>query len=149
MIRKATGADFDSVMEMGAKFYAQTTYAEFAGYDISAAAILFDMMLCDGVLLVAEEAFTGILVGVIGLIVTPFHFNHSHKSAHEVLFWVDPDRRGSMHGYSLLAAVDGACREAGAGLVQMLKLSTSPAIVDEMYERLGYVHSESAYTKVL
>ena len=149
MIRNATGADFDAMLDMGEQFYATTTYAEFAPYARDSAALLFDMMLREGVMLVAEDLEAGDLVGMVGLIVTPFHFNYGRLSAHEVMWWVDPGARGRVHGYSLLKAIEPACAAKGAELIQMLHLSSSPEVVGEMYKKLGYKHSESAYTKVI
>lgn len=145
-VRNATPADTPVLLAMGAKFYATTSYAGFAEYDEATVADLIDMMR-DGVLLIAEDESGP--VGVVGLVVFPFLFNRSIKTAHEVIWWVDPDAQGAGAGKALLAAIEPACRAQGAVAIQMVHLSNSPPQAAALYERMGFAHTESSYTKVV
>lgn len=147
IIRPANTADTSAIVAMGSRFFAQTEYARFAQYSDASAAALTQMMRDDGVLLVAEH--DGVLVGMVGLVIAPFLFNHALRSAHEVMWWVDPDAQGSGAGKALLAAVEPACRDAGAVAIQMIHLANSPPQAQALYERMGYQHSESSYTRIL
>ena len=147
IIRDATPADMDVAIAMGEQFYATTEYAKFAAYDPATAAVIMDLLIREGVMLVAEV--DGVVEGMVGLIVTGFMFNSSVKSAHEVMWWVNPEARSRGIGLPLLHAIEPACRERGAGLIQMMRLSTSPRLVDRMYERAGYQFSEASFTKTV
>lgn len=147
IVRRATQDDAPAIIAMGAKFFADTSYAAFADYSDASASVLVAMMLDGGVLLVAEN--DGVLIGMAGLVVTPFLFNHALKAAHEVMWWVDPAARRTGAGAALLHAIEPACRAAGAAVIQMIHLADSPPQAAALYERAGYVHSESSYTKVL
>lgn len=147
LIRKATLADVPAIVRMGAKFYETTMYRHFAEFCPDAVASLAALMYETGVELVAEV--DGELVGMVGLLVSPFPFNAARKIACEVMWWVDPDAQGQGAGKALLAAIEPACREAGCDAIQMVHLSTSPPQAAALYERAGFRHSESSYTKVM
>lgn len=146
MIRAATPADIPAIVEMGRKFYAATAYQAVAPFDADSVAGLAGMMIDTGVLLVADE---GDLVGMVGLYVGPFMFNAGLKTAHEVMWWVDPEAQGRGVGKQLLAAIEPACRARGAVSAQMVVLESSPPQAAALYERMGYRHSETSYTKVI
>ncbi|WP_408953051.1 N-acetyltransferase family protein [Lysobacter sp. Hz 25] len=145
-VRHATPADTPALLAMGAKFYATTSYNDFAQYDERTVDGLIDLMR-DGVLLVAE--IDGVAVGVVGLMVAPFIFNDAHRIACEVIWWVDPGAQGAGAGKALLFAIEPVCRARGLSAIQMVHLSNSPPQAAALYERMGYWHTESSYTKVL
>lgn len=147
MIRAANESDIPAILDMGARFYAATSYAGFSDYCHDSVAVIVRMMLADGVLLLAEHE--GEAVGMVGLCVAPFHFNHAHRTAHEVMWWVDPEARSTGAGVALLQAVEPACREKGVTAIQMMTLADSPRHAGQLYERQGYRLTENAFTKVL
>jgi GNAT superfamily N-acetyltransferase len=147
MIRKATPDDVPAIVEMSRKFYVTTSYCGFTPMCDETVARLAQTLIDTGVMLVAE--IEGRAVGMVGLFVAPFMFNHAIKGAYEVVWWVDPDAQGNGAGKALLAAIEPACREAGCAVIQMVHLATSPPQAAALYERMGYGHSESSYTKVL
>lgn len=147
IVRAATDNDMPAILAMSARFYATTSYAGFADFDPAAAETLARMMTEQGVMLMAEA--DGRAVGMVGLIVAPFMFNGAHRTAHEVVWWVDDDQRGSGAGVALLRAIEPACVARGCIAIQMIHLANSPPQAAMLYERLGYVHSESSYTKVM
>ena len=146
MIRQATKSDTDRIVELCKQFYHTTEYIKFAPYNEESIRTLTDALIENGVVLVA--VLEGRVVGVVGLVLTPFPFNQDIIGAYEIVFYVDPDAQGQRIGQELLAAVDPACREAGATLVQMVYLHTSPSLVAGLYQKLGYHYTETCYTKV-
>ena len=144
IVRRATAEDLSAIVWMGRQFYDTTHYAAFAPYCDESAAELVQLM---SVVLVAEV--NGELVGMVGLIVSPFPFNKDMTSAHEVMWWVHPEAQGMGVGRALIEAVEPACREAGASVVQMTHLANSPVAAGKLYEKMGYTLCESSYSKIL
>lgn len=146
MIRKATHNDIPAIVEMSRKFYATTSYAGWADFCPDTVADLSRMLIDTGVMLLcgAERP-----VGMVGLVVAPFMFNGAHKAAYEVVWWVDPEAQNQGAGKALLAAIEPACREMGCAAIQMVTLHDSPPQAALIYERAGFRHSETSYTKVI
>ncbi len=147
MIRKATHSDLPAIVSMAAKFYQTTSYAKWADFCPDSVEALAVLMIESGVMNVAE--IDGQVRGMVGLVVAPFMFNARKKAAYEVVWWVDEEARGTIAGKALLASVEESCREAGCDTVQMVHLHNSPPQAAALYERMGYAHTESSYTKVL
>ncbi len=145
-IRPATAADLPGVVMMGERFYETTAYAAFADYERASAYALGELLLASGVLLIAEHE--GVPVGMIGLVIAPFAFNHSITSAHEVMWWVADTARSAGIGAALLDAATQACAAKGCRATQMIHLSNSPPQAAMLYQRLGYTHTESSYIRV-
>ena len=145
-VRNATLADLPAIVSMSAKFYATTDYTAFSDFCPGTVTGLATTLIEHGVMLVAEA---GEVVGMAGLFVAPFMFNHARKGAYEVVWWVEPEAQGAGAGKALLAAIEPACKAKGCHAIQMVHLATSPAQAGALYERMGYRHTESSYTKVL
>lgn len=145
MIRAATHADIPAIVSMSRKFYATTDYAMHAPMDDETVADLAAMLVDTGVMLVAE--FDGAIVGMVGLVVAPFMFNRGVRTAHEIVWWVEPDAQGFGVGKALLAAVEPACRAQGVVSIQMVHLANSPPQAAALYERMGFRLTETSYTK--
>lgn len=146
VIRLATTSDADAIVDMGAKFFAETSYAGHADYCPESARFLVDMMM-SGVLVVADR--DGALVGMFGMVVTPFLFNSAVSAAHEVMWWVDPAAVGVGVGGQLLSAGEVVARERGAKLMQMMHLPNSPPAAVALLERRGFALTEVNYSKAL
>lgn len=147
MIRQATHDDIDAIVEMARKFYATTSYAEWAEFCPDSAGALAATMIDSGTMLLADDGDK--LLGMVGVFVVPFMFNREKVSAHEVIWWVEPEARSTGAGVKLLDAVEPMCKEIGVGAIQMMHLSNSPPQAGALYESRGYKHSETSYTKVI
>lgn len=147
MIRPATLDDVPGIVDMSRKFYATTSYAEWAEFNPDTVADLATNLTENHVMLVADLG--GRLAGMVGLFVAPFMFNADKTGAYEVVWWVDPVAQGEGVGKALLAAIEPACRAKGADSIQMVHLKSSPPQAAAIYERMGYGHTESSYTKVM
>lgn len=146
-IRQATLSDVPQIVEMSRKFYETTTYPGFAPMDDETVARLAGTLAGAHVLLVAEAGVLAkSLCGMIGLFIAPWMFNVQMITAHEVVWWVDPERLGAGLGRTLIEEAIAACKQRGAVAVQMVHLSTSPPQAAALYQKLGFVHSESSYT---
>lgn len=146
-VRHATLEDVPGIVEMSAKFYATTTYAQWAEFNPETVHDLASNLTENHVMLVAEDG--GQLVGMVGLFAAPFMFNADTMAAYEVVWWVDPGAQGQGAGKALLAAIEPACLAKSCQAIQMVHLSTSPPQAAAIYERMGYGHTESSYTKLL
>lgn len=147
MIRKATLADVPVIVSMSAKFYETTSYAAWADFNPDTVENLAANLTENHVMLLAEHE--GEVVGMVGLFVAPFMFNNDRTGAYEVVWWVDPAAQGNGAGKALLAAIEPACKEKGADAIQMVHLASSPPQAAMIYERMGYAHTESSYTRTL
>lgn len=146
-VRKATLADVPAIVRMSACFYETTSYAGWADFNAETVEDLAISLTKYHVMLVAEH--DGKAVGMVGLFVAPFMFNATKRAAYEVVWWVDPEARDTGAGKALLKAIEPACRDAGCHAIQMVHLNNSPPAAALLYERAGYGHSESSYTKVI
>lgn len=146
-VRPATLADVPAIVVMSEKFYATTSYCQWAGFNADTVESLASNLVENHLMLVAEDA--GRVVGMVGLFVAPFMFNSEVAAAYEVVWWVDPDAQGNGAGKALLAAIEPACRTRDCKAIQMVHLASSPPQAAAIYERMGYAHTESSYTKVV
>lgn len=146
-IRKATLADVPEIVRMSALFYPTTHYADWCAMDESTVSDLATALIEDHVFLVAES--DGALVGMVGIFLCPFLFNRNVSFGCEVVWWVDPAKRGGHIATSLLNAIEQPLRDAGAARVQMVHMPNSPPQAAALYERMGYARSEISYTKDL
>lgn len=147
MIRAATHADVPAIVQMSELFYATTSYARWAEFNPETVAALASTLAESHVMLVAEV--DGQVCGMVGLFVAPFMFNADKVGAYEVVWWVDPDSQGAGVGKALLAAIEPACKAKGAHSIQMVHLASSPPQAAAIYERSGYAHTESSYTRIV
>lgn len=146
MIRNATHDDIPAIVDMSRKFYATTSYADWAGFCPETVENLARMLIDTGVMLVYGSERPA---GMVGLVLAPFMFNASQTAAYEVVWWVEPEAQNQGAGKALLAAIEPACKAKGCAAIQMVHLHNSPPQAAAIYERMGYGHTESSYTKVI
>jgi GNAT superfamily N-acetyltransferase len=147
VIREATLDDLDEIVRMGGRFYESTSYSKWSPFCPASARDLGEMLVETGVVLIAERG--GQPVGMAGLVVSPFMFNRDVLGAYEVFWWMEPEARGGIVAWSLLKAIEPACRRRGCAMVQMTTLHDSPPQAVEMYRRAGYSHTETSFTKII
>lgn len=147
MIRPATTADVPAIVELSRAFYPATHYVDWCAMDDETVASLAAGLCESGVMLVAEVE--GRIVGMVGLFIGPHLFNRNAIGAYEVVWYVDPAARGSRVAWRLLEAIEPECKAKGATRIQMVHMANSPPQAAALYERMGYVHSETSYVKDL
>lgn len=146
-VRKATLADVPAVVAMSERFYATTSYSSWADFNPETVAELARNLTENHVMLIAEHE--GAAVGMVGLFVAPFMFNSDRKGAYEVVWWVEESARNTGAGTALMRGIEPACTGVDCNAIQMVHLANSPPQAAAIYERMGYGHTESSYTKVL
>lgn len=108
----------------------------------------------DACLLVAENR-DGVVVGGLGLLAMPHPFT-AQPFADELVWWVEPEYRGSLVGPKLYQAGEAWARERGLALLKMVapmvRNEEGKLVVSEVgrwYERQGYQPCEVSYVKEL
>jgi GNAT superfamily N-acetyltransferase len=143
--RPATRADVDGIVAMGERFRAQSAYASIVVWNPEQIRALTERLI-DGapesVVLVAECC--GDLVGMLAALVYDHHISGA-RVAGEVVWWVDPDQRGTL-GIRLLKDAERWARSRGAETFEMI---APTARVEEIYFYLGYQPVERTFIRRL
>ena len=142
-IRPAVALDADDLERMARDFVASSPYGALLKLDSSRVRDLIDAMLEseDAMIFVAQGA-GGDVVGMIALQVLE-HPMSGDQMATELVWWVDPARRGTA-GVRLLRIAEMWAKSRGATLLQMV---APDARVGEFYAAVGYQAAETAYMK--
>lgn len=144
-VRPAAPSDLPAILEMSAKFYPLTSYSERIPFDPESTAVLAEALVQQHVLLVAEDC--GRTVGMVGALLFPFAFNGKFRHAQEVVYWVEPEARGSSAAQKLIKGLRDACDWRGVHLVSMVNLHNSPPAAAAMYEHAGYTLAEQTWAR--
>src|SRR3990167_8868391 len=135
-IRRAVPLDRDRLIDLGRHFRAQTPYRESVVDDREHMQRFADTMFSlqeDGLVLVAEDA-AGVLQGMwVGTVFV--HPIAGVRMATELLWWMEPEVRGTGTARRLLAMAETWARERGAIRMQ---LGSWHDRLDRFYVRLGY-----------
>lgn len=145
MIRKAKESDLRRIVEMSEKFYPYTPYIQLAPFNPTAAGALANVLIEQGIMLVAEDE--GEVVGMVGLILVPFLFEPERLGAYEVIWWVEPEYQTKGVGKALLDAIDPAAKQRGVDFIHMVCMADSPIQAAALYIKSGYDHTEMSFTK--
>jgi hypothetical protein len=143
VIRPATISDIPKMLEMGRKFFEASGYSDIADLEVNSLRATFEALITnsEAVVLVGDGAMAAALI-------YPFYFNASHKTAQEMFWWVNPERRGI--GTELLDALIASVKAKGAQSLSMIALERlTPEKVGGIYERRGFRPSERSYIKKL
>lgn len=145
-MRPATLADVEAIVAMGERFRSQTAYATTIAHSPESMRTFTTRMVSgdDSLVLVADDPTTGALVGMISVLLYTHHLS-GVRQAHEVVWWVDPDARGSL-GVRLLRDAEQWARDHGAATLDLI--APSPRS-EALYDRLGYTPVERLYTRRL
>lgn len=139
-IREATTGDVDVLVAMGERFlgsvYARKIHANAAALRDLSVGLLASP---DAVIYVAEVH--GAVVGMMGLM-RYVHPMSGELTASEVMWWVDPERRGS--GVRLFRVGEAWAKAGGVTVIQMIAPSLD---VERFYERVGYEPVERTFQK--
>lgn len=153
-IRKATIEDIPRIVEMAQRFYPESPYPALYGDmpDTQAAGLALIAMngaesIEPGVMLLAEDA--GEVVGMACLCADRATFNPLVRITSELVFWIEPEHRGGMAAVRLLKAAETEAKALGIQVNRMAVLSSSPEQASKLYERMGYTHTESYFSKRL
>lgn len=142
VIREATLDDVDAVVAMSLRFISETPYgAAITGDPVRLLAFAERLIENqDGALFVADQA--GELAGMIAL----WAFTHPYSGeriASELVWWVNPDQRGSL-GVRLLKRAEQWAQAQGAAALQMIAPNER---VEAFYVACGYDRVEASYQR--
>ena len=145
MIRGTTEADDAAMLGFARRFYDALPYRDIE-FDPHSIIAWLAIMRRDGVLLLAET--DGVACGFAGGMFTPFIFNINERIGGELMWWIEPEYRGSGIGLELLAALENAAYNAGARRWSMIAIEGTHERVARIYDQMGYTASERTYCKV-
>ena len=145
MIREATEEDFSDILRMSADFWLNTQFSE--PFEADHTKNMVQMAFDHGLLAVVE--ISGCVVGFCAAIKSFILGSTKAMGATELAWWIDPDHHQGKNGVALLQFMGKLVQEQGIKYWTMISMQSSmPEQVGRMYERMGYVHSETCYTKV-
>ena len=145
MIREATPDDFDAILDMSAKFWLKTQFSE--PFEADHTLNMVKMAYDHGLLAVVENE--GVCVGFCAAVKSFILGSTKAVGATELAWWLNPECRGGKNGVALLLFMEKLVKEQGIKYWTMVSMESSmPEQVGRMYEKLGYVRSETCYTKV-
>lgn len=145
MIRVATVSDRERIVEMGARFVAESQYGGFFRMSEQAVSATVERVLDsdDGTILVLDMG--GSLVGMIVMVIYTHPFS-GDRVASELAWWVDSGSRASGGGVRLLRAAETWARDRDASAIQMIAPNVQ---VGNLYGKLGYRPMETAFQRSL
>jgi GNAT superfamily N-acetyltransferase len=130
------------VLLMALSFLTDAPYRDRLKASADALEQLVDLVLQRGAIFVAQTD-SGELVGMFA-VMAAVHPMAGEMAATEVAFWVDPVYRGTRAWKLLYDAALAWARLWGARSMQMIAPAGSE--VGRLYERLGYVELETAFS---
>jgi GNAT superfamily N-acetyltransferase len=146
MIRKAFESDFDSIVELSREFWKHTMFEE--PFEEEHTLKMVEMAREHGLLAVLEVdgSVEGFAAGVSSFLLA----STQAKCGTELAWYLSPDHRGGKNGVALLQFMEQLAKEQGIKYWNMASMQSSmPDYVNRLYEKMGYTHSETTYTKVL
>lgn len=145
-VRHATPDDLDSIVAMGAEFFAFSAFSPFVQFDPDSTRRSLEALIQHGIVLVAEV--DGVVVGGLAGTLTTLWFNQGAKVAAELGWWVSPAHRGGSAGIKLLRRFEQWAQEQGAMLISMSDLVVDgEAPAGRLFDKLGYTVVERSHAK--
>jgi GNAT superfamily N-acetyltransferase len=147
MIRAATHADMDRLLEMTRAFHTHAGLADL-GFDVTSMQATLAQLIDDPhqVLLVAEH--DGQISGMVAGVSYPAYFNHAVRMAQELFWWNRDGQPGD--GQALCRALEAWAKAQGCSTLMMVLLHDEHReAIDKMYRRWGYQPGEHCYMRRL
>lgn len=150
-IRKGHIGDLEAIVEMGEQFWQHTRYYQIDGVEYYPATVRKVVAA-----ILNERAPGYILVvdtdeGVKGMCILAQYFNVWHEglsTVGELAYWLDEDLRGEGLGKALCQKAEQLARLRGIKYMALVSMDHSMD-VGPLYESLGYIKTETTYTKEL
>ena len=145
VVRAAHVEDDAALVRFGRRFYETLPYQDIPYCEESAVRWLALMRECGVVLIALAD---GVPIGMAGGMFSKFIFNDAYTVGQELMWWVEPEFRGSGAGSQLLAALERCAYAHGAARWSMIAIEATADRVGPLYLQAGYVPTERTYTKV-
>lgn len=144
-VREAAHDDIPRIVEMGMRF-AGEEYARFLTADpVHLAALTRQFIDSPDVAVLVVDPSVGPLTGMMAMTMY-VHPMSQERVATEVVWWMEPEARGSKDALRLLRASEAWARTNGASRLQMIAPTDH---VGQFYERLGFSKVETHYQRSL
>lgn len=140
IIREATVADADAVVAMGLTFLRLVYQGLIIGNAAAMRATALGLIASSDAVVYIAEAHEA-PIGMLGMMVYT-HPMSGARTASEVMWWMDPARRGA--GVRLFRLGEAWARAQGATIVQMIAPSVE---VERFYARVGYAPVERTFQR--
>ncbi len=140
-IRRATGEDKETLLELGRDMHAESPRFSKLRYNDAKAASLFDMLVDNpnGIVLLAEDGDK--IIGMMAGFASP-HFFSFQLFASDFVLYIDPAHRGGTTAMRLIKNFEQWAIELGvAEIVLGVSTEVNAERTAEMYQRLGYEKS--------
>ena len=145
-VRDGVETDIPAIVEMGREFWKVSGVDE--EYDPPSVIGMLHICIAQRLLSVLEVA--GHPEGFACGVASPLIANNRVLSGQELAWWVNPRHRKGRNGIKLLKHLEALAGKAGVKYWSMLFMESSmPREVEQIYNCLGYVKSETTHTKVL
>jgi hypothetical protein len=146
IIRKATIDDLDQIVEMANRFIAFAPHGSLIKHTTDDIVNTVRLLLESGIIFVIDV--DGKAVGILAAMMTSVWYSPSTKVAHEMMWWVNEEHRGTIASIKLIKAYENWAQENGANLIAMCDLVIEgQEPVGTTLNRLGYEMSERTYIK--
>jgi GNAT superfamily N-acetyltransferase len=149
-LKIADYSDFKPIFDMAGRFQQASPYTELT-YDEGKVVELIDSFLTGDrtqkiiILGLKDQEPVGMIAGVVNEML----FSHD-LIASELMWWVEPEHRGSRLSIQLLDAYEEWARRVGAKVVQLSSVNTDHADkLDRLYRHRDYNLVERGYIKGL
>ena len=138
--------EFDQIVDMAKRFLAFAPHGSLIKNSTEDLVNTLKLVLESGVIFVIDVG--GKAVGVLAAMMTTVWYSPSTKMAHEMMWWVNEENRGTIASIKLIKAYENWARENGADLIAMCDLVIEgQEPVGTTLNRLGYEMSERTYIK--
>ncbi|MFA4102314.1 GNAT family N-acetyltransferase [Serratia nevei] len=147
MIRNATAGDIPALIELGARMYLESRYAETSPFDEQKCAELAQHLIAapDGCVLVAEHG--GQVIGWMAGGIAEQWFSRK-LMAFEYGLFIAPEHRGGSAGPRLAKTFIAWAADHGAAVINMgITTGVHEERTGAMYERLGLSRAGLLYSK--
>lgn len=134
MIRAATEADLERVVELGAAFHAMSPYRSIP-FDPEAFADFAGRLIRGGVILLSDD-------GMIGGLLSPLYFNPAVVMGAELFWYAGKTGKALREGFEAWSRANGAQGVQFSGLADERQ-----AAIRRVFERAGYTAGEQAFFK--
>lgn len=150
-IRRATLDDIPVLVSYGEKFWEFTRYKQVDEVPYnpeSVEALCRGLMTIPGTGYVLVVEVEGVVKGFGLCVTTPLIWNHKYAVSGELAYYLDEELRGSGAGVRLLTAMEKYAIKRKCHYMAMISMDHSMD-VGPLYEKMGYVRTETTYTKRL
>lgn len=147
MIKVATPADVDRLVQLGALMHAESVFRYISYAPEKVRSALSALIGGDGVVFVAERG--GVIVGGLAVAVTEYWFSHERVGVDRA-FFIEPAHRHGITALRLISAMEAWCKSMGARESHLaITAGVNVDGVSKLCELAGYRNAGPIFKKEL